>query len=131
MNSKYKNTYVIDMDKVMTNRSKYVMSGNSTLPITKRNGLDVAKTEYITGCSLTCIASLVERFSKLSKRIGKKDASTVIQYLDKFGVPIVTLYPTGETDVLNTQWGNFDIDAQQDLMLAQNEITKRLSAKIK
>lgn len=131
MNAKYKNTYVIDMEKVLARRGKYIVSNNSTLPIIKRNGQDAAPMEYITGCSVNCIATMVERFSRLQKRLGPIDASTIVQYLDKNGMPIVTLYPTGETDLLNPQWGNFDQDAQHDLLTTQKQILKRISGKIK
>jgi len=126
MNSKYKNTYVINMDKVLANRNKYVMYGNTCLPIIKRNDQDADPTEYITGCSETCIANMVERFHSLSKKLGKLNASTVVQYLDKGGMPIVTLYPTGEADVHNHQWGNFAPEAQRDLLSAQMQIRDRV-----
>ena len=131
MNHKYKNTYIIDMNKVLANHGKYVVPNNFTLPIIKRNGQDTAPMEYITGCSVNCIATMVERFPRLEKRLGLIDASTVVQYLDKDGIPIVTLYPTGETDLLNPQWGNFDLDAQRDLLRTQSQILARISGKTK
>lgn len=127
MNSKYKNTYVINMDKVLANVSKYVVVDNSTLPIIQRNGVETPKTEYISGCSVACIENMVNRFARLTKKFGKQTASTVTQYLDKSGTPIVTLYPTGEADILNNKWGNFDLDAQADLRRMQNEIIARNS----
>ena len=131
MNNEYKNTYVIDMDKVLANRDKYIMSDSSVLPIIMRNGQKTSKTEYISGCSFTCIEALIKQFAKLSKQVGKNDASTVVQYLDKSGVPIVTLYPTGDTDILNNKWANFALEAQTDLFKTQRGLTEKLTAKAK
>jgi len=125
MNSKYKNVYVIDMDKVLANRDKYVIYGNSALPIKKRNDVIISKPEHITGCSLSSIENMVLKFNKLSKKIGETAASTVIQYLDESGAPVVTLYPTGETDLLSNKWSHFALEAQQDLFKMQKQISEK------
>ena len=125
MKNNYKNVYVIDMDKVLANQDKYVIYGNSALPIKKRNDVIISKPEHITGCSLSSIETMVAKFRKLSKKIGETAASTVVQYLDETGTPVVTLYPTGETDLLNNKWSHFAWEAQQDLFKMQKQISEK------
>lgn len=113
----YKNTYIIDMDRVLKNRTTWSVSG-ANLPVLQKN--DKPDTS-IKELSERCVRKMIKQFDQLSKIIGKTGASTIIEYLDTNGKPVITLYPTNDIDVHNTDWTNFSSHAMADLQRVHDE----------
>ena len=108
----YKNVYVIDMAQISKNRAEWTVFGTA-LPVTTKNG--VATSDNNLKLSERCVRKMITQYNILSNALGATDASTIIEYLDKAGKPVVTLYPTNDIDVHNTDWTNVSPDAIEDL----------------
>ena len=108
----YKNVYVIDMAQISKNRAAWAVLGTA-LPIVTKNG--VSTSDNHLKLSERCVRKMISQYDILSNALGATDASTIIEYLDKAGKPVVTLYPTNDIDVHNTDWTNVPSAAIEDL----------------
>lgn len=113
----YKNTYIIDMDRVLQNRMTWTILG-AGLPVIEKNSQPEDSIKALSG---RFVEKMIKNYEQLSKLIGKTDASTIIEYLDTNGRPVITLYPTNDVDVHNTDWSNLAPSAIADLQRIHNE----------
>jgi len=113
----YKNTYVIDMEKVLNDRLMWTVLGAS-LPILTKNNKPENSVKML---SERLAKKMVKQYEQLSKIIGKTDAATIIEYLDTNGRPLITLYPTNDVDVHNNDWSNLAASAMADLQRIHDE----------
>ena len=113
----YKNTYVIDMDRVIENRIMWTILGDG-LPVIRKNDKPDNSVKQLTE---RFVKKMIKQYEQLSQIIGKTQASTVIEYLDKSGKPLITLYPTNDVDMHNSDWSNLAEPAMADLTKTYSE----------
>lgn len=110
----FKNVYVIDMNKVLSNRVTWTVLG-AVLPVSSKNGTVPSGENFVKQLSERCVKKMIKQYDILSTALGETEASTVIEYLDKSGTPVVTLYPTNDIDVHNNDWTDLSPTAIDDL----------------
>ncbi|MBO4480106.1 MAG: hypothetical protein J5742_00585 [Alphaproteobacteria bacterium] len=119
----FKNTYVIDMEKLSKRPFGYLLNGTTILPIELKNGQEITATEemqvFFAG---RFVEKMVKQYKDLSKILGNTDARTILEYLDNTGKPIMTLYPTNDVDLHTHNWDNIDSNVLPDI---QNTINQR------
>lgn len=116
----FKNVYVIDMNKVLSNRVTWTVLG-AALPISLKNGIVPSGESFMKQLSERCVKKMIKQYDILSTALGETEASTVIEYLDKSGAPVVTLYPTNDIIVHNNDWTNLAPTAIEDLYKIHDE----------
>lgn len=105
-NRPFKNTYIIDMEKLL-NKPLTFMPNGTILPIEKKNGKAVTD-EVPKLFSERFVKKMIKEYPNLSDVIGVVSARTVIEYLDQDGTPVLTLYPTNDTDLHKNDWTRID-----------------------
>lgn len=109
----YKNVYLIDIDRIK-NKVSTLLMGN-TLPVIDQNATTQNDTPTFKVFSERCVRKCIGQYNILSAALGNTTARTIIEYLDKSGKPLVTLYPTNDIDVHNNDWTNLSTVAFDDL----------------
>ena len=102
----FKNTYLIDMDKLSKQPFNFMPNG-AILPIEQKNGVALT-SDTPKLFSERFAAKMVKEYSILSNIIGKQNARTIVEYLDMDGNPILTLYPTNDTELHKNDWSHID-----------------------
>lgn len=102
----FKNTYVIDMGKLLKQPFNFMPNG-TILPIETKNG------EHVTDAvpklfSERLVKKMINEYPDLSDSIGSLTARTIIEYMDVNGQPILTLYPTNDTELHTNDWTHID-----------------------
>jgi hypothetical protein len=105
-NDSFKNTYVIDMAKLLKQPFKFMPNG-AILPIETKNGEHVTD-EVPKLFSERLVKKMINEYPDLSDSIGTVTARTIIEYLDVNGKPILTLYPTNDTELHTNDWTHID-----------------------
>ena len=114
--SLFKNTYVIDMNKLRSHPIEWTPSG-AILPIESKNGALPASPE--DGYKLFAerqVRRMLEQYSILAPTVKKNEANTITEYLDLNGKPLITLYPNNDTYTHDINWqSGLSIAALEDL----------------
>lgn len=102
----FKNTYVIDMGKLLTHPFNFMPNG-TILPIETKNGEHVTD-EVPKLFSERLVKKMINEYPDLSDSIGSLTARTIIEYIDVNGQPVLTLYPTNDTELHTNDWTHID-----------------------
>ncbi|MBO4745657.1 MAG: hypothetical protein J5613_01125 [Alphaproteobacteria bacterium] len=102
----FKNTYVIDMGKLLTHPFNFMPNG-TILPIETKNGEHVTD-EVPKLFSERLVKKMINEYPDLSDSIGSLTARTIIEYMDVNGQPVLTLYPTNDTELHTNDWTHID-----------------------
>ena len=104
----FKDTYVINMTE-LKKRPFDCLPNGALLPIEQKNGKP--HTGDLTLLSKHVdfyVKHMIQEYPLLSQTIGEKEARTIIVYVSKAKKPIMTLFPTNETDIITHVWDDVD-----------------------
>ena len=104
----FKKTYIINMNELKKRPFDCLQKG-ALLPIEEEDGKP--KTTDLTLFSEHAdfyVKRMIKEYPSLSQTIGEKEARTVIVYVSKTNKPIMTLFPTNETDIITPVWNDVD-----------------------
>lgn len=104
----FKDTYVIDMN-TLKKRPFACLQNGVVLPVEQKNGKpDTTDLTLFSKRAEICIAHMIEEYPTLSQKLGDQEARTIIVYVSKANKPIMTLFPTNDTDVITNIWNDVD-----------------------
>ncbi len=104
----FKNTYVINMNELKKRPFDCLQKG-ALLPVEQKNGEPgTADLVLFSEHADFYVKRMIREYPSLSQTIGEQDARTIIVYLSKAQKPIMTLFPTNETDIITDIWNDVD-----------------------
>lgn len=104
----FKDTYIVNMDE-LKKRPFNCLPNGALLPIEQKNGEPntdnlILLSEHVD----FYVKRMIKEYPLLSQTIGEKEARTIIVYVSKAKKPIMTLFPTNETDIITPVWNDVD-----------------------
>ena len=119
--AKFKNEYMIDMDKLSKHPTSYTLNG-IILPVGKINGTTVTETPKLTKVFAERYAKrMIEQYPILFPMINR-DACTIIEYVAPDGHALISLFPNADVDIHDKDWQKYLPEpAMKDLLTIYNK----------